>query len=74
MAVTKGKDETRKPWEAGGKKTWTLRATPKGVPMLRYRQTNFNVFKDALSTECLMKYCNLGKLIELGQYHEEATC
>ena len=45
--------------------------TPKGVPMLRYRQSNFHVFKDALSTECHTKYGSLGKLIEMGRYYKE---
>ena len=71
MGVTKGKEEAKKPWEDGGKKTWMPRMTPKRVPMLRYGQTNFHVFKDALSTECLAKYGNLVKLIELCKYYQE---
>ena len=40
--------------------------------MLKYGHGNFHVFKEALSTECLMKYGNVGKLIELGKYYERA--
>ena len=70
-----GKQGAKKPWEDRGKKTWIPRTTPKdtlkGEPMLRYGQSNFHVFKDALSTECLTKYGNLGKLIEMRQYYKE---
>ena len=65
-----GKQGAKKPWEDGGKKTWPPRSTqsnaPKAVPMLRYGQPNFHVFKEALSMECLTKYGNLGKLVEMG--------
>ena len=37
--------------------------------MLRYGQPNFHEFKEALSTECLTKYGNLGKLVEKGSYY-----
>ena len=41
-----------------------------GVPKLKYGSGNFHVFKEALSTECLVKYGNMGRLIELEKYHE----
>ena len=67
-----GKQDGKKPWENGGKK-WPPRTTPsnapKAVPMLRYGQSNFHVFKEALSTECLTKFGNLGKLVEMGTYY-----
>jgi hypothetical protein len=60
-----GKQGAKKPWEDGGKKTWTPRTTPsnapKGVPMLRCRQSNL----------CPTKYGNLGKLIKMGQYYKD---
>ena len=42
-----------------------------GVPKLNYGHGDFHVFKQALSTECLTKYGNVGKLIELGKYYEK---
>ena len=67
-----GKQVAKKPQDGGGK-SWPPRTTPssvpKGVPMLRYGQPNFHIFKEALSTECLTKYGNLGKLVELGSYY-----
>ena len=38
--------------------------------MLKYGHGNFHVFKEVLSTECLMKYGNVWKLIELGKCYE----
>jgi hypothetical protein len=37
-----------------------------GIPKLKYGRGDFHVFKEALSTEYLMKYGNVGKLLELG--------
>ena len=42
----------------------------KRVLMLKYGQGNFHVFMEELSTECLTKYGNVGKLIELGKYYK----
>ena len=38
-----------------------------GVPKPKYGHGDFHVFKQALSTECLTKYGNVGKLIKLGK-------
>ena len=67
------KQGAKKPWENGGRKSWNP-SKPKDekrrVPMLKYGQGNFHVFMEELSTECLTKYGNVGKLIELGKYYE----
>ena len=63
------KDSTKnskKPWD-NGKKQWYIEQSQGGkkpVPTLRFGGNNFHVFKDALSTECLTKYGDLGMLIE----------
>ena len=41
-----------------------------GVLKLKYGHGDFHLFKEALSTECLTKYGNVGKLIELGKYYK----
>ena len=43
----------------------------KKVPILRYGQGNFHVFKEALSSECLLKYGDAGRLIMLGKHYEK---
>ena len=39
---------------------------------VKYGHGDFHVFKEALSTECLTKYGNMGKLIELGKCYERS--
>ena len=72
-AKKEGKQDARKPWKNGGKKTWPPRTTPsnapKGVLTLRFWQPNFHVYTEALSMECLTKFGNLGKLVEMGTYY-----
>ena len=61
----------KKPWE-NGKKQWSLGQSQDGkkpVPTLRFGGNNFHVFKEALSTECLTRYGDLGMLIEKGTYN-----
>ena len=43
----------------------------KKVPILRYGQGNFHVFREALSLECLIKFGDAGRLIKLGKHYEE---
>ena len=61
---------SQKPWE-NGRKQWTGQSQggKKPVPTLRFGGNNFHVFKEALSTECLTKYGDLGMLIEKGTYY-----
>ena len=68
------KQVAKKPWENGWKKQWNPKPKDekKGVPTLKYGHGDFHVFKEALSTECLTKYGNMGTLIELGKYYEKA--
>ena len=67
------KQGAKKPWENGGRKSWSP-SKPKDekrrVPMLKYGQGNFHVFMEELSTECLTKCVNVGKLIEFGVYYK----
>ena len=58
----------KKPWE-NGRKQWPSGQRQDGnkcVPTLRFGGNNFHVFRDALLTECLTKYGDMGLLIEKG--------
>jgi hypothetical protein len=62
----------KKPWEIG-KKQWPTgqsRDGRKSVPTMRFGGNNFHLFREALSTECMTKYGDLGMLIEKGTYFE----
>jgi hypothetical protein len=69
-AKNDAKKSNRKPWENGGGKRFQPRQQnePKAVPMLIYGRDNFHAFREAMSTECLTKFGNVGKLVELRKY------
>ena len=60
------KNDTKKKYQ------WTpgkQRDEKSGIPKLKYGSGNFHVFKEALSTEYLVMFGNMGRLIELEKYH-----
>ena len=56
----------KKPWENGKKQlpSGNSQDGKKSVPTLQFGGNNFHLFREALSTECLTKYGDLGMLIE----------
>jgi hypothetical protein len=69
----KGSKNAGKPQAAGGKQWQRSGAVVESrrVPILQYGQGNFHVFREALSSECLLKYGDAGRLIKLGKHYEE---
>ena len=59
----------RRQWDNGKKHRPRQPTEPRTVPMLVFGRDNFHLLKEALSTECLSKFWNLGKMIELGVYY-----
>ena len=74
MAESKKKN-AGKPQAGGGKQQQWQRSgatvESRRVPILRFGQGNFHVFREALSSECLLKYGDAGRLIKLGKHYEE---
>ncbi len=68
------KGETTKPWVRGNRQGKNFTPQPKKspgeIPLLRFGNNNFYIFKEAMSKAALKDYGHLGKLIELEKYYD----